>query len=226
MKLGHWRRGAALLLGLAALSLLLWGLWPVGQGAGSLLLKLTPPGGPASAQALTCTWPARLRTGDTAQVHLTLASPASGTPTTAGAPVTVLDLSATHHVVAQAHLEAAGLSIEPRDPRGQPLPAGQDLTFAWQVSVPTAARYRGTLWLKLLAYPKTGGAATEIPVLARRIEIEGRSLLGLSGPLVRALGGLSAVGAFTLCLDDLFRLVHPRPGRQPGLPKDNCNAND
>jgi hypothetical protein len=104
-----------------------------------------------------------------------------------GTPVDIPDLYETHNMVAVARLEMAGMEADRGEMR-QPMRPGRDVTFHWSVRAAEAARYRGVVWLHIELVPKSGGEVEEILLLARPIEINVVTVLGMPADLARILG--------------------------------------
>jgi hypothetical protein len=163
---------------------------------------LEPSGGlPGSDQlerrVLILEWPEKLPEQDSGLVRLTLALEDEGVALTAqppgdGTPVEFPDIYETHHIVAVARLDMAGMEAY-RDDVREPMLPGQEVTFRWSVRPAEAGVYRGIVWLHLEFVPRAGGQVERTLVLSRTIEIEAVSILGLPGGLVRVLGVLGLV---------------------------------
>jgi hypothetical protein len=113
-----------------------------------------------------------------------------------GEVVEIPNLYLTHHVVAEARFDIAGLQVSPPDVISQTLSQGQSVTFFWSVRPQEVGVYRGTIWFYLRFVDKVSGEESRKTVSAQPIEIEAVNLVGLPANLVRTLGGIgSVVGA-------------------------------
>lgn len=151
---------------------------------------------------LTVEFPPRIRTGDSDLVRLTLEVDDLGniTPTAqiggnevTGEVVEIPNLYETHHVIAEARFDIAGLEVRPSELISQPLTQGTSATFYWSIRPSEAGVYRGTIWLYLRFVDKQTGEESRKPVSAQIVEIEAVNLLGLSGGFARTTGVVGSV---------------------------------
>jgi hypothetical protein len=151
---------------------------------------------------LTLESPAAIRSGDTDVIRLTLEVDAQGnlTPTseygghvTSGQTVYIPDVYATHTVLAEAHLELAGVQIDPAGMVSQPLLRGRSVTFYWSIRPGSEGHYRGVVWFYARFVPLEGGQESEQPLAVFPVEFDVVSFLGLKAGTARLLG---AAGAF------------------------------
>lgn len=154
------------------------------------------------ARRVTLEFPPAIRAGDSDVIRLTLEVDDLGsvTPTAVvggnvvkGEVIEIPNLYETHHVVAEARLDLAGVEVKPGGEVNAPLEQGQSVTFFWSVRPAEAGTFRGTVWLYLLFTPKAGGEETRLPVSAQWIEINSTSLFGLGGGAARTLGAIGSV---------------------------------
>lgn len=147
---------------------------------------------------LVLEWPQTMREKDSDLIMLsiTMDEEAIATPTLPipdpndeGTPVEIPDLYETHNIYAVARLDIVGLEADRNDMR-EPMRPGRPVTFYWSVRASEAGRYRGVVWLHVELVPKDGGAVEEILLLARPIEINAVTVLGMPGDLARILGML------------------------------------
>jgi hypothetical protein len=154
---------------------------------------------------LTLEFPPVMRTGDSVRIRLQLEVDDRGklTPTAVvegnvvtGEVVEIPNLYETHHVIAEARLDMAGMEVQPPGAISEPMSPGQAVTFFWSVRPEDAGRYEGTAWLHLRFMPKGGGEESRIPVSAQFLEIEANSFLGfIPGRMARSVGAVgSAIG--------------------------------
>ena len=154
---------------------------------------------------LTLEFPPRIRAGDSDIVRLTLEVDDLGnlTPTAVvggnvvtGDVIEIPNLYETHHVVAEARLDMAGMQISPPDLSSQTLLPGQSIMFFWSIRPDAVGVYRGTVWLHLRFVDKVNGEESRRAVSAQIVEIEAVNLFGLSGNFARSVGMIgSVVGA-------------------------------
>jgi hypothetical protein len=151
---------------------------------------------------LTVEFPPQMRAGDSDLVRLTLEMDELGniTPTAeiggnvvTGKVVELPNLYETHHVIAEARFDMAGMEISPMDISSQPLAQGQSVTFYWSIRPREAGTYRGTVWLYLRFVDKQNGEASQKAISAQLVEIEAVNLFGLSGKLARTTGVIGSV---------------------------------
>ncbi len=174
---------------------------PSGQSINPLP-TLTPNATPQpqllERRLLVLEWPQTMREKDSDLIVLSITMDESGrvTPTVAipepndeDLPVEIPDLYETHNIVAIARLDMAGLDADRSEMR-EPLRPGRTVTFRWSVRAAEAGRYRGVVWLHIEMVPKAGGEVEEILLLARPIEINAVTVLGMPGDLARILGML------------------------------------
>jgi len=152
-------------------------------------------------------WPPAIRLGDSDVVRFSLVMDEQGriTPTSeisghqvGGEPVQIPDLYETHNLVIVARLDMAGMEVSPNGEVSQTLRPGRAVTFYWSLSPHRVGEYRGTLWVYLDLVPKAGGEMQQQPLLARLLEIEGRSVLGMSAGITRWAGAVGTVASAVL----------------------------
>jgi hypothetical protein len=107
--------------------------------------------------------------------------------------VEIPNLYESHHVIAEARFDIAGLEIRPTELISEPLAQGNSATFYWSIRPQNVGIYRGTIWLYLRFVDKQNGEESRKTVSAQIVEIEAVNLLGLSGNFVRATGVVGSV---------------------------------
>jgi len=146
---------------------------------------------------LTLEFPPKIRAGDSDIVRLTLEVDDLGnlTPTAeiegnviTGEVIEILNLYETHHVIAEARFDIAGVEIRPTELISAPLAQGQSAVFYWSIRPDEAGVYRGTIWLYLRFVDKSNGDESRKTVSAQIVEIEAVNLLGLSANVARSTG--------------------------------------
>jgi hypothetical protein len=102
---------------------------------------------------------------------------------------------AENAVFLEGRLELAGVTVIPGDVVLAPDRGGLPVSFRFLITADRAPSISGTLWLTEI-FKDSAGTETRVPLLARPLEFGWRSLLGLSMPEARWLGGsLAAAGA-------------------------------
>jgi len=161
---------------------------------------------------LTLEWPAIIRAGDGDTVRLTLEVDATGnlipTAETAGhetsaSIVKIPNLFETHHVMAEARLDLAGVQVVPNDMVSQTLLPGQRVDFSWSIKPQEVGVYRGTVWFYLRFIPIKGGFESQRTISAQPIEIRSVDLLGLTGTPARVVGVVGTLVGSIFGLDNI-----------------------
>jgi hypothetical protein len=217
-----------------SLALLTVSLWPVARAKHVLTNTLidspsTAPSAEASGSAeirrLTIQWPKMVRVGDADLVHLTYAVDQNGNLSpVAGAGkspigeqiIEIPYLYESNNLVLEVRLDMAGLQVTPQATISEPLRPGQTLSFSWSISPVQASVYRGNLWVYLNIVPKGGGDIDRRALVAYRMEIEARSILGLPVNVARWGGAAGSVLGLVLCLpflEEFLRKTSNRTGR-------------
>lgn len=174
---------------------------------------------------LTLEFPSRIRAGDSDLVRLTLEVDELGnlTPTAefggnvvSGEVVEIPNLYESHHVIAEARLDLAGMEVRPSELVSEALTPGSSVTFRWSVRPAEVGVYRGTAWLYLRFVDKESGEEARRPVSAQVVEIEAANVLGLSGDLARTGGVIGSVVGTVIgfpFFEDLIRFFLRRRNR-------------
>ena len=151
---------------------------------------------------LTLEFPPEIRAGDSDVVRLTLEVDDLGnlTPTAqlggnvvSGETVEIPNLYESHHVVAEARFDIAGMEVQPGELISEPLAPGNTATFYWSIRPREAGTYRGTVWLYLRFVDKQNGEESRKTLSAQVVEIEAINLLGISGWFARTTGVIGSV---------------------------------
>lgn len=153
-----------------------------------------------------------------------------------GIPIEIPNIYDTHNIVAAARLDLAGMEAY-RETIREPLRPGQSVSFSWSIRANEAGAYQGMVWLRLELVPKNGGRIDEMLLMARKVDINVVTILGMSGSLARILGGaglvLSTVLGFPLIQARVTewlkhrRRKSPRPARSPlPEPKESEEVNE
>jgi hypothetical protein len=151
---------------------------------------------------LALEFPPRIRAGDSDVIRLTLEVDDFGniTPTAeiegnvvTGEVVEIPNLYESHHVIAEARFDMAGVEVSPPDLFSQTLSQGQTIRFFWSVRPREVGVYRGTIWLYLRFVDKSSGEESRKTVSAQIVEIEAVNLFGLSANFARGTGIVGSV---------------------------------
>jgi len=185
-------------------------------------LPTVPPAPQAAiqeARRLVLDFPPTIRVGGSDVVKLVLEMDDQGdlTPTAEvaghqvqGEKISIPNLYDTHHVLAEARLDMAGVQVVPGDTISEPLLPGKSAIFYWSVSPHQVSNYRGTVWCHLKFLPKEGGDALDRPIFARTIQIKSITLLGLSVVPAKLLGSFGAILGTVIgfpFLEDILKLI-------------------
>ncbi len=151
---------------------------------------------------LTLEFPPEIRAGDSDVVRLTLEVDSLGnvTPTAevgghevTGKVIEIPNVYETHHVIAEARFDIAGMEVIPPDLTSQPLTQGTQATFYWSIRSQEVGDYRGTIWLYLRFVNKSNGEESRKTVSAQIVEIEAVNFLGFSGSFARTTGLVGSI---------------------------------
>jgi len=182
----------------------------------------TPQPALPERRRLTLEFPPQMRAGDSEVVRLTLEVDDLGniTPTAqiggnvvSGEVVEIPNLYESHHVVAEARFDIAGMEVRPPELISEPLTQGTSATFYWSIRPQDVGVYRGTIWLYLRFVHKLDGEESRKTVSAQIVEIEAVNLLGLSGDWARTTGVVGSVLGTILgfpFFEDIIRLLFKR----------------
>jgi len=155
-----------------------------------------PPAIP-EMRLLTLEYPPAIRAGDSDVVRLTLEINNLGnlTPTvsvagnlTQGQVLSIPNVYETHHVLAEARLDLAGVEVRPSETISETLLPGQKVTFYWSLKPEEPGHFKGTVWFYLRFVPKAGGVESRQALSAQSIEINATALFGLKAGVTRWLG--------------------------------------
>lgn len=147
-------------------------------------------------------FPPRIRTGDSDIIRLTLEVDDKGNivPTAevegnvvTGEVIEIPNLYETHHVIAEARFDIAGMEIRPTELISTPISQGQTAVFYWSVRATDVGVYRGTIWLYLRFVDKSSGEESRKTVSAQLVEVEAVNFFGLPVNVVRSFGVVGSV---------------------------------
>jgi len=170
--------------------LLFWGFLPPRREDVSQPLLL-PDGLPSlpGQRVIRIAYSPVMRAGETQTIELNLTSEGDEQATR---------LYNDYNLIAEARLDMSLADVRPLDLISTALVEGGKATFYWEVYPRQAGTLRGTIWLYLRFFPKTGGEEFRQPVSAQLIEIRSRSLLGWTGSVVRSAGVVMFLLGLTL----------------------------
>jgi hypothetical protein len=127
-----------------------------------------------------------------------------------GEVIEIPNLYETHHVIAEARFDIAGLEVRPTEVVSEPISQGQTAVFYWSVRPQDVGVYRGTIWLYLKFVDKSSGEESQKTVSAQTVEIESTNFLGLSANLARSTGVVGSILGTILGLpffEDIVKLL-------------------
>lgn len=168
---------------------------------------------------LTLEFPPKIKVGDSDIIRLTLEVDDQGNifPTAeiegnvvTGEVVEIPNLYASHHVIAEARFDIAGLEVRPTEVISEPISQGQTAVFYWSVRPQDMGVFRGTIWLYLRFVDKSSGEESQKTVSAQTVEIEATNFLGLSANLARSTGVVGSILGTILGLpffEDIVKLL-------------------
>jgi hypothetical protein len=174
---------------------------------------------------LTLEFPPRIRIGDSDEVRLMLEVDDLGnlTPTAevgghvvTGEVIEIPNLYESHHVIAEARFDIAGMDVRPADLSSEPLSQGNAALFKWSIRPPEVGVYRGTIWLYLRFVDKSSGEESRKTVSAQSVEIEATNFLGLSGNFARMTGIAGSILGTILgfpFLEEILKFIFKRRNR-------------
>ena len=147
-------------------------------------------------------FPPQIRAGDSDIVRLTLEVDDKGNivPTAevdgnivTGEVIEIPNLYETHHVIAEARFDIAGLEVRPTELISAPITQGQTAVFYWSIRPNEVGIYRGTIWLYLRFVDKSNAEESQKTVSAQIVEIEAVNFLGLPTNLARSTGVVGSI---------------------------------
>jgi len=147
-------------------------------------------------------FPPQIRAGDSDIVRLTLEVDDKGNivptaqvegNTVTGDVIEIPNLYETHHVIAEARFDIAGVEVRPTELISAPISQGQTAVFYWSIRPTEVGVYRGTIWLYLRFVDKSSGEESQKTVSAQIVEIEAVNFLGLPTNLARSTGVLGSI---------------------------------
>jgi hypothetical protein len=147
-------------------------------------------------------FPPKIRAGDSDIVRLTLEVDDKGdtVPTAEvegnvvqGEVIEIPNLYETHHVIAEARFDIAGLEVHPSELISEPISQGQTAVFYWSIRPTEVGVYRGTIWVYLRFVDKSSGEESQKTVSAQLVEIEAVNFMGLPVNLARSTGVVGSI---------------------------------
>ena len=164
-------------------------------------------------------FPPEVRAGDSDIIRLTLEVDDQGNivPTAEmegnvvqGEVIEIPNLYETHHVVAEARFDIAGIEVRPTELISMPITQGQTAVFFWSIRPAEVGIYRGTIWLYLRFVDKASGQESQKTVSAQIVEIEAVNFLGLPVNVARSTGVVGSIVGTILgfpFFDDILRFL-------------------
>ena len=147
-------------------------------------------------------YPPKVRAGDSDVVRLTLEVDDKGNivPTAEvegnvvqGEVIEIPNLYETHHVIAEARFDIAGMEVRPSELISEPISQGQTAIFYWSIRPTEVGVYRGTIWVYLRFVDKSSGKESQKTVSAQLVEINAVNFLGLPVNVARSTGVLGSI---------------------------------
>jgi hypothetical protein len=194
---------------------------------GAAVETATPVSSVRENRRLLLEFPTRIRRGDSeiASLILDLNTDGSGTSHVAagnghlsGENTQGLDVYQTHNVIAEAHLDMAGIDVRPSETVSEPLLPGESAVFRWRMHPTEPGNYVGTSWLFLEFVHKSTQTRSRVALSAQTVKIEATSLFGLGGNVARWVGGLGLIAAGLVGFpyaDDLLKWFRARASAVP-----------
>jgi hypothetical protein len=154
-------------------------------------------------------WPSTLRIGDVYKVTLVFEpmQKETGSPTNTDEFSNIYD---EYNLMADARLEAAGISAFPGNRVRESMPPGQPVKFEWQVSSEYTGSYQGNVWLSLRYLPLDGSQASQAPIYVHEVNIRTVNLLGMRGATARILGGAGIILSAALVFNDMIHRLQKK----------------
>jgi len=134
-----------------------------------------------------------------------------------GEVVEIPNLYETHFVTAEAHIDLAGVEVQPSGSIYEPMKPGQSVTFYWSIRPQETGIYRGTVWLHLNFESLSTGEASRIAVSAQIVEIEAVDFFGLSVNLARTSGVIGSIVGGVVgfpFIEDIIKVLFRRRKRK------------
>jgi len=168
-------------------------------------------------------FPPKIRAGDSDIIRLTLDVDDKGNivPTAevegnvvTGEVIEIPNLYETHHVIAEARFDIAGVEVRPSELISTPISQGQTAVFYWSVRPNDVGVYRGTIWLYLRFVDKVSGEESQKTVSAQIVELEAVNFLGLSANLARSTGIVGSLVGTILgfpFFEDIVKFLAKKP---------------
>jgi hypothetical protein len=214
--LRKFRRAVSPILLLISLVLIVWAALPNPRQSIIQPVSYAETQIPFSIQGSTSTmmeprqvileWPKSMRIGETDEIILKF-EPVISETGPSNLTVSTFDIYNRYNIMAEARFEVAGIGVIPANPTRESMPAGQTISFKWEIGNDQEGSYIGKVWLSLRLLPLDGGKASQVPVYIQEIKIRTSSLFGLNESITFLLGGVGIVFAAALVYDDLIAWV-------------------
>lgn len=167
-------------------------------------------------------FPPKIRAGDSDIVRLTLEVDDKGNivPTAEvqgnvvqGQVIEIPNLYETHHIIAEARFDMAGVEVRPNELISEPISQGQIAVFYWSIRPNEVGVYRGTIWVYLRFVDKASGEESQKTVSAQIVEIESVNFLGLPVNVARSTGVVGSILGTIIgfpFFEDILKLIFGR----------------
>lgn len=167
-------------------------------------------------------FPPKIRAGDSDIVRLTLEVDDKGNivPTAEvqgnvvqGQVIEIPNLYETHHIIAEARFDMAGVEVRPNELISEPISQGQIAVFYWSIRPNEVGVYRGTIWVYLRFLDKASGEESQKTVSAQIVEIESVNFLGLPVNVARSTGVVGSILGTIIgfpFFEDILKLIFGR----------------
>lgn len=203
------RRISGIVLAVAGLAVLLWGVWPARQETRTIPYaygkEFALPAGWDSAQmppslvngAFILRWPSWIRVGDDGKINLSLEE--------TGGQSSCPAADNSSNVSLASRLELPGVFSSPGSELYQPIIPCRPVFQAWTTFPAQAGSFSGTVWLHLAVIWLHADYDPQLPVAAIPLDIDVISLAGLPGAQARLVGVLAILVGLALNIDLIVR---------------------
>lgn len=210
---GWLRRASGIVLVIAGLAVLLWGVWPARQETRTIPYaygkELTLPNGWDSLQmppslvngAFILQRPAWIRMGDEGKIRLSLEETGSQSP----CPALANSQPVLSTVSLASRLELPGVSSSPGSQLNQPIIPCRPVFQAWTIYPVKAGSFSGTVWLHLAVNWLHAENEPQLPVATIPLDFDVIGLAGLTGGQARLVGVLAILIGLALNVDLILR---------------------
>lgn len=117
------------------------------------------------------------------------------------------------NLLVHARVESVGLILEPGEELIQPLRAGENLTFVWQIQPLLRREIKGEVWSYLQIVSLGENSQDRYPITIVNFDLESIDLLGMTGQTARMFGIIGICIAFFLWRGQIVRYMPHLAGR-------------